>query len=194
MRRTGTSQAAITSMIQRYGEFEQRVRQQMEQRCHPACSICRHVCCRPHFCAETRESAFLTQVARRFSPRTVFDKKCGWLSPKGCTLVAGRPPVCYEFLCSDIPDAVSADSHRRWAMLALSMLVTHLGRRVFGSRHLVEATDASGLNRMHGKRFTARLNEAEAALAEVAAILDDRKTIADGPTLSRIVPPPRTEA
>jgi hypothetical protein len=74
------------------------------------------------------------------------------------------------------------------------MLITHVGRRIFGSRHLVEATDVGGLNRRHGERFTARLNEAKAALAEVVAILDDRKTIADGPTLSRIVPPPRTEA
>ena len=129
---------------------------------------------------------------RRFSPRAVFDKKCGWLSPKGCTLVAGRPPVCYEFLCGDIPDAVSADSHRRRAMLALSMLVTHVGRRVFGGRHLVEATNAGGLTRIHGERFAARLEEAEAALAEAEAILDGCRTPAAGTNLSRIVPQPRT--
>jgi len=194
MKRTDVSQAEIDWMVERYGEFEQRVQRQMEQRCRPACSVCRNVCCRPHFCAEARESAFLRRVVRRFSPQAVFDKKLGWLSPKGCTLVAGRPPVCYEFLCGDIPDAVSADSHRRWAMLALSMLVTHVGRRIFGSRHLVEATDASRLTRIHGERFAARLDEAEAALTEAEAILDGRRTIVAGPNLSRIVPPPRTEA
>ena len=190
MSRNVTNQAEIASMVERYGEFEQRVRQQMEQRCRPACSVCQNVCCRPHFCEESRQSAFLERVVRRFSPRAVFDKKCGWLSSKGCTLVAGRPPVCYEFLCGDIPDAVSADSHRRWAMLALSMLVTHVGRRVFGSRHLVEATSASDLTRIHQARFAARLEEAEAALAEAATILDGRRTLAAGPNLSRIVPPP----
>ncbi|BBO74934.1 hypothetical protein DSCW_23510 [Desulfosarcina widdelii] len=190
IRNGSTSQAEIASMVDRYGDFEQRVQRQMEQRCQPACSVCRHVCCRPHFCEESRQSAFLERVVRRFSPQAVFDKKRGWLSPKGCTLVAGRPPVCYEFLCGDIPDAVSADSHRRWAMLALSMLVTHVGRRAVGSRHLVEATGAGELTRIHRERFAARLEEAEAALAEAAAILDGRRTTAAGPTLARIVPPP----
>jgi hypothetical protein len=190
MRRDGTSEAEIDWMVERYGEFEQRVRQQMEQRCRPACSICRNVCCRPHFCEEARESAFLERIVLRFSHRAIFDKKSGWLSPKGCTLVAGRPPVCYEFLCGDIPDAVSADSHRRWAMLALSMLVTHVGRHVFGGRHLVEATGADSLTRIHRERFTARLEEAEAALAEAVTILDGRRTLAAGQNLSRIVPPP----
>jgi len=194
MKRTATSQATIDRMIERYGEFEQRVQQQMEKHCRPACSVCRNVCCRPHFCAESRQSAFLERVVHRFSPRAAFDRKSGWLSSEGCTLVAGRPPVCYEFLCGNIPDAVSADTCRRWAMLVLSMLVTHVGRRIYGSRHLVEATDASDLTRIHGERFAARMEEAASALAEAATILDGRRTVAAGPNLSRIVPLPRAEA
>ena len=184
----------ITTMIDRYGQLEQRVRTQMEQRCRASCSRCRRVCCRAHFCSETRESAFLNRVAGRFSPNAKFDPRYGWLSPAGCTLVAGRPPVCYEFLCNEIPDAVSMDIYRRHAMLALSMLITHVGRRIFGGRHLVEATRDADLSRIHLQRFMVRMDEVEAALADVVAVLDGMQP--DGAaarTLSRILPPPRTD-
>ena len=185
----------ITTMIDRYGRLEQRVRMQMERQCQATCSHCRQVCCRIHFCAETRESAFLQRVVRRFSPKAEFDPQCGWLSPAGCTLVAGRPPVCYEFLCGDIPGALSGDIHHRHGMLALSMLITHTGRRAIGGRHLVEATRDADLRRIHPQRFMARLDEAEAALEEVVAVLDGRRSYgAAARTLSRIAPPPRTDA
>jgi len=185
----------ISKLINRYGRLEQQVRIQMEQRCRASCSRCKRVCCRIHFCAETRESAFLDRVVRRFSPTAEFDPHRGWLSPAGCTLVAGRPPVCYEFLCNDIPDAVSMDLDRRHAMLALSMLITHAGRRAIGGRHLVEATRDADLSRINTRRFMARLDEAEAALADVVAVLDGRRPEgAAENTLSRIIPPPRTDA
>lgn len=79
-------------------------------------------------------------------------------------------------------------------MLAPSMPVTHMGRRIFGSRHLVQAADAGDRIRIHGERFAARLDEVQAALAEAVAILAGRKTIVAGPNLARILPPPRTEA
>ena len=185
----------ISKLIGRYGRLEQQVRIQMERCCRASCSRCRRVCCRAHFCTETRESAFLKRVAGRFPPKAEFDPKYGWLSPAGCTLVAGRPPVCYEFLCNDIPDAVSMDIHRRHAMLALSMLITHVGRRAIGGRHLVEATRDADLRRIHPQRFMARMDDAEAALADVSAVLDGMQPDrAAARTLSRILPPPRTDA
>lgn len=180
----------MDTLINRYGRLEAQVRQQMEGRCRDSCANCRRVCCRVHFCIETKESAFLDRVARRFSPHARFHRQRGWLASNGCTLVAGRPPVCYEFLCRDIPDAHSGDVERRHALLALSMLITYVGRRAIGGRHLVEATRDGDLGRIRPRRLLARLDEAEAALADAAAILDGRSVAVGTRMLSRIVPPP----
>ena len=181
----------INRLIDAYGGFEQRVRQEMERRCRVFCAACRQVCCRVHFCVETRESVFLKQVARRYSPHAGFDSVHGWLGPDGCSLVAGRPPVCYEFLCRDIPDAIHGDPHRRHAMLTLSMLVTHLGRRAVGGQHLVELTDKTALMRIAGSRFYAHLAQAEAAFEAAVGLLDGQLSDDATALLSRIVVPPR---
>ena len=178
-------------MIDTYGGFEQRVRQEMERRCRAFCSVCRQVCCRVHFCVEARESVFLKRVARRHSPHAEFDSVHGWLGPDGCRLVAGRPPVCYEFLCRDIPHAMHGDPHRRHAMLTLSMLVTHLGKRAVGGRHLVEVTDETALKRIAGSRFHAHLAQAEAAFEAALGLLDGEWSDNATALLSRIVVPPR---
>ncbi len=182
----------ITRLVERYGQFEQLVRQQTERWCRPSCSVCRCICCRSHYCIETRESVFLTLVARRFSHRSVFSLTHGWLSPTGCTLVAGRPPVCYEFLCRDVSDAVSGDPHRRSALLVSSLLITHVGKRAIGGRHVVEATHAADLNRIKPERFMTRLHEAQAAFQAAVAIMDGQRRDADVQALSRIVSPPRS--
>jgi hypothetical protein len=184
---------AIALLVDRYGRFEQRVRHHTERWCRPFCSACRQVCCQAGFCAETRESRFLMRVVRRFSGHAVFSPSNGWLSSTGCTLVAGRPPVCYEFLCRPITDAVSSDPKRRYAMRVSSMLVSHVGMRAIGGRHLVEATRAADLDRVNPERFIARLDEAEKAFCIVADILDGQPSGSGIQALSRIVTPPRND-
>ena len=183
----------ISWLVDRYGQFEQQVRQQTERWCRRYCSVCRHVCCQAHFCIETRESTFLTLVARRFSDRSVFSPTHGWLTAMGCALVAGRPPVCYEFLCCPISDAVSGDRNRHHALLALSMVITHVGKRLIGGRHLVEATHAADLKRIDPERFMTRLHESEIAFHAVVDILDGRPSNTGIQALSRIVLSPRTD-
>jgi hypothetical protein len=183
----------IDRLVERYGRLEQQVRLLTEQLCRPACSACRRVCCRIDFCLEARESIFLTRVVDRFSPDAVFDPTSGWLTRTGCALVAGRPPVCYEFLCGEIPDAVSADHRRRHAMLVLSMLLTHAGRKVACGRHLVEIVDGEGLHRIQFRRFNQRLDEAEEAFAAADAILRGGGPGAGTQTLTRIVSSPRMD-
>ncbi len=183
----------MAALIDRYGQFEQRVREQMAVRCGPTCASCRQVCCRAYYCVETCQSTFLTKVVQRFAPDARFDAAFGWLSPAGCTLVAGRPPVCYEFLCRDIPDAASLDPDRRHAMQALSMLVTHVGRRSIGGRHLVEITCESELYRIEPDRCMSRLDQAQAGLQAVVEILDGHPSAAAISMLSRITPLSRTD-
>ena len=184
----------IPTLVDRYGRFERQVREQMERRCRPQCSQCRRVCCRIHFCTESRESVFLDRVVRRFSPDASWDPLHGWLSSGGCSLVAGRPPVCYEFICRDISDALSSGPDRGHALRTLGMLLTHVGKSAVGGRHLVTATGEAQLNRIRPDRFMARLEQAQAALQAAAAMLDGRPWAAAAAALNRISPASRTDA
>jgi len=65
-----------------------------------------------------------------------------------------------------------------------------VGRRAITGRHLVEATRDDDLSRIHPQRFMARMDAAEAALAESPAILDGRPVAVGTQALCRIVPPP----
>lgn len=177
----------INRVVDRYGRFEQRVRQWTERWCRPYCSICRHVCCRSHFCIETRQSVFLARVAERFSPGSVFSHANGWLRETGCSLVAGRPLVCYEFLCRSISDAVIGDPHRYHALMVTSMVITYVGKKAIGGRHLVEATQTADLRRIKAQRFLTRLDEAETAFQLATDILDDWPPGVSAGTLDRIV-------
>jgi hypothetical protein len=133
------------------------------------------------------------RVAGRFAPRSAFSEIRGWLSATGCALVAGRPPVCYEFLCGDIWAMVADDPNRRHALQTASMVVSHVGRRVIGGRHLVEALYAADLKRIATARFRTRLNEAGEAFQAAVRILDGRSADAgDLKALTRIVSPPPT--
>lgn len=186
-------QLDIAALVDRYGLFEQRVRKQKETLCGPTCACCRRVCCRVPFCVKTCQRMFLTKVMRRFASDALFDAALGWLSHAGCTLVAGRPPVCYELLCRDIPNAASHDPDRRHAMQALSMLVIHVGRRSISGCHLVEITCESELCRMKPDRCTSRLDQAQAGLQAVMEMLDGHPSAAVISILSRITPPSRTD-
>jgi hypothetical protein len=181
----------INRLIDAYGGFEQRIRQEMERRSRVAWAVCRQVCCRALFCVETRESIFLARVAKRYLPHAGFDPVHGWLGLDSCSLVAGRPPVCYEFLCRDIPDTMHGDPLRRHATLTLSMLVTHLGKRPVGGRHLVELTNETALIRIAESRLSAHLSQAEAAFNAVGGLLDGELPDDATALLSRIIDPPR---
>ena len=181
----------INRLVLRYGQFEKRVRQWTENVCRPYCSTCRHVCCRNHFCIEVRQSAFLARVANQFSAQAVFNPTHGWLGQTGCTLVAGRPPVCYEFVCRAIVDGVDGESLRHHALLVVSMVMTFVGQKAIGGRHVVEATRPDDLNRINPKRFLNRLDQAEAAFDLAADVLDGRQVSARSDLFSCIVPAPK---
>ncbi len=177
----------IETLIECYGVLEQQVRQQMERLCGRFCSICQKVCCRSHFCEETLESVFLKHVAERFSPKSVFHPTDGWLSSNGCTLVAGRPPVCYEFSCKEISSSMCDDPDCRYALLVLSGVMTYVGKKAVGGRHLVELTRLSDLNRIRSNRFIKRLDEAQSAYFSVIDVLDGRLSSSSAYVLQKIL-------
>ena len=117
----------------------------MQQVCTPFCASCKAACCRPVYCRESLESPFLAEVYRRFAPGAHWDAALGWLTPAGCSLGAGRPPVCYEFLCRTILDA-QPSPRARSGLESLARLLTDAGRHAAGRHHLVELTDLSRIN------------------------------------------------
>ncbi len=183
----------VDRLVRCYGAFEQRVRQWTEKWCRSFCSACQHVCCRAHFCIETRQSAFLTRVVRHFSPGSVFNPSQGWLGKRGCTLVAGRPPVCYEFICRTILHGVAGDALRHHALLVASMVVTHVGKKAIGGRHVVEATRPVDLERINPDRFLRRLDQAESAFDLATDLLDGRPVQHRTDLFACIVSPPKKE-
>jgi hypothetical protein len=75
------------------------------------------------------------------------------------------------------------------------MVVSHVGRRAIGGRHLVEALYPDDLKRIATTRVMTQLDEAGEAFHAAARILDGRSADAgDLKALTRIVSPPPTVA
>ena len=180
----------LTDIVEAYGAFENQVRRWTENQCRPFCTSCRAVCCRAHFCDESRQSVFLARVIERWSSRSVYDPATGWLTRTGCGLSAGRPPVCYEFLCRGITLGLATNPLRHHALLAASMLMTHVGRRAVGHRHLVTLVRHRDLERVRPGRLLARLEEAHAAFAVIEDRFAGRVPRQAADVLERIVAAP----
>jgi hypothetical protein len=161
----------LSKIIDKYAVFEVDVRIYTERICHKHCSACRALCCKPEYCAEALTSPFLSRVRRRFAAAAVYDDGRGWLTPTGCALPVGRPPVCYQFFCATIKDA-QPTAQSRYALDILSNLVAHAGKKVCGPKHIVELEDVSQLKRINMSRFEKQLDEAYSAFDLVRAYLD----------------------
>jgi hypothetical protein len=118
------------------------------------------------YCRETTESTFLFLLLKKYSHQLYNYTQKAWLSEAGCKLSVGRPPVCYEFLCSNILDA-QRTGMQRYAMIVLSKLIPHIGKKALGSRHLIEVMDPADLKRIKYSRFQKRLSEARNAFDAV---------------------------
>lgn len=161
-----TMRAGLSRILEEYAAFETEVRRQLAKICAPHCAVCKRVCCRPEYCRETIDSPFLALLNSEISPNSQYSADRGWLTLRGCALSAGRPPVCYQFICKKIFDSLPDDTSR-YLLEVLSELVVHTGKRAFGSRHLVEIMDAGTLERVDVERFERRLAEARYALEAI---------------------------
>ena len=156
----------LIRILAEYAAFETEVRQQLAHICAPHCAVCERVCCRPEYCRETIDSPFLALLNSEISPNSQCIADRGWLTSSGCALSAGRPPVCYQFICKKIFDSLPDDTSR-YLLEVLSELVVHAGKRAFGSRHLVEIMDLGTLERVDVERFEKRLTVARYALEAI---------------------------
>jgi hypothetical protein len=152
-------------MAGRYAGLERRTQRLMNAACAPACSACAKVCCKPEMCGESLDSPFLALVRDSQKTKAAWHKQKGWLGARGCRLHAGRPPVCYEFLCQDILDD-QPDDDSRAHLKDLARLLTQAGQRALGGDHMVEIMTMERLALVKPQRMAARLDRAEARLVE----------------------------
>ncbi len=182
--------AALVRIIERYAALERAVSRHMAVICKPYCAVCREVCCGPEYCCETTVSPFLTNLIAGARPATAFSPEQGWLTSAGCALIVGRPPVCYQFSCNKIVEALP-DHHHRYHFQVLSELIPHIGKRALGSRHLVEIMDPGRLQKVKLERFEKRQRQAWHALNAIRYLSGAGRPPAAIPAdLARIVPKP----
>ncbi len=157
-----------------YATFESEVRVFSSELWFQWCSNCREVCCKSVYCRETSESSFLFLLLKKHSHQVSNGTQKDWLSEAGCKLSVGRPPVCYEFLCANILNDQQTGM-QRYAMIVLSKLVSHIGKRALGSRHLIEVMDPADLKKIKYSRFQKRLSEARNAFDVVQLFFSGHK-------------------
>ncbi|MGB9440076.1 MAG: hypothetical protein WCB15_19170 [Desulfobacterales bacterium] len=153
----------LKQVLKAYAAFEAEVGAFSSELWFQWCSNCREVCCKPVYCRETLESPFLFLLSKNHSPEVFYSTQKAWLSETGCKLSIGRPPVCYEFLCGTILEA-QQPGIERYAMIVLSKLISYIGKRALGSRHLIEVMDLDDLKKIKYSRFQKRLAEARDAI------------------------------
>jgi hypothetical protein len=180
----------LDQILEKYATFEHDVGQFTAEYCSYWCSTCKEVCCKADYCQETLDSAFLSLIRHRYPTPEAFSADQGWLTKTGCALTVGRPPVCYEFLCKRILDSRSARLDR-YALNVLSKLITHIGWRAAGRRHLVEIMDPSDLPAIKSDTIGPRLEEAREAFQVVKSILAHNPVSEDAAEcLTRVARPP----
>ena len=164
----------LEQILKDYAAFEAEVRAFSSELWFQWCSNCREVCCKAVYCRETLESPFLSLLLKKYSHQVTNYTQKAWLSEAGCKLSIGRPPVCYEFLCNTIL-GTQQTGIQRYAMIVLSKLISHIGKKALGSRHLIEVMDPADLKRIRYLRFEKRLSEVRNAFDAVQLFFRDHK-------------------
>lgn len=147
----------LRETARRYIELEARVNEAVTAACQPVCRVCADCCCAVRFCRESVESHWLRTIAT-VSGHAVgdFDEMEGWLTPQGCRLKVGRPPVCYVFFCEAI---IESETHpyRQYALKVLGRLVGFAGAKVLGGRHLITVSQFELQHRLRLDKLRTRL-------------------------------------
>ena len=86
----------------------------------------------------------------------VCDDACGWLTPAGCRLGTGRPPLCYDFICNAIHESLkSPDRHQTLRQIA--RLMSFAGERALDGRHLVTLSEKQIFEKFDFDRLVKRI-------------------------------------
>lgn len=178
-------------ILWRYAAIERETQTLIESRCHFVCTDCHSgCCCRADICEEAFDSALLKKLHGEKRSSSRFSDRYGWLTPQGCSLALGRPPVCYEFFCEEILHHLPDDTHR-YILKTLGKLVSHVGRDSSGKNYLIEIRTEEELDQVDLAPFYERVSEAKAALAHIRTFYDHGELEHDGlEQLRKIEEPP----
>ena len=116
--------------------------------CLPFCSRCINYCCKEKFCNESIDSFWLNLVWQNSGYQlSQYDADLGWLTGSGCRLDAGRPPVCYSFLCHEIlTDLFLKDPIDPF--MEIAKLIPFVGKNAIGKKHLVTLSAPEVMERL----------------------------------------------
>lgn len=185
--------SVFSQILWRYAALEREVQLLIGSRCGTLCALCTACCCRTDICEEAFDSVFLKRLHGQERRSPFFNDRYGWQTERGCGLVLGRPPVCYEFFCDELL-AVQPDDTRRYLLQLLGKLVDHVGQNALGHTHLVDLIDENDLDRLSFEPFKKKLDQAHAAL-EHARFFYDNGTFDHGAAepLRLILQPPAAD-
>jgi len=162
----------LHSAVLEYQRLETQVRLLIGEVCKSHCSHCLNRCCKKDFCVESIASPWLRLVWETSHHKIMeYDDSTGWLTDSGCRLNAGRPPVCYEFMCSQILMEISA-TDRMHTIKVLSKLVTFAGANALGKKHLVTLSSTQLLTRLNYTRLRRRLAHSQEILQNCEQVLN----------------------
>jgi len=152
-------------VLKEYSILEAEVQKTIKLLFGDMCALCTSTCCTPDICEESLDSAFLRELRSAYQKNTVFCDRYGWLTESGCALKCGRPPVCYGFFCNEIVDSLSDDE--QGIVRVLGRIVSGVGEKAAGKRHLVEIMDTADLEQLNCERIIRRIEAARLTLADV---------------------------
>ena len=163
----------LKETIARYVRLEQDISALVVQRSTVACARCPKICCRPDVGQQALESWWLREVSRQAHGRWWPDdwrtrQQCVALTDSGCMLTAGKPMICWSFVC-DLYTEVYDDL---WDAAFYSFLadllweVGQLTRRL----HLEHATEQDALT--HARTIDARVTWGRRLLDEARGLVD----------------------
>ncbi len=159
------------NMLKAYVGLEGDVREYISDLFGSTCALCTSSCCTPDICEESLDSAFLKSVRSVYEPDALFCDSYGWIAERGCVLKCGRPPVCYGFFCNEIVD--SLNNQERDVIRVLGRILSWVGEKAHGGKHLVEIMDDEDLKKLNLERILKRIKVAKMALGGVKKSLQD---------------------
>ena len=175
------------SALDGYAELESEIRTMISGLFGEVCALCTSSCCTPDICEESEYSAFLRAVRVAHGKPSAFCDRFGWLTERGCGLTVGRPPVCYGFFCNEILD--SMQERERIILRVLGRLLSWVGERAAGTRHLVEFGDDASLSEINASRLIERIGVARTALLGVkSAFNTERLSLEQQDAVRRVSP------
>jgi len=139
----------FAAAIQKYMDFERLIASSIQEICGPYCTACQGLCCEEEICRESVDSVWLRMV-RTYNGNGVreYSHSAGWLTKQGCILDTGRPPICYEFVCTRILKEFEG-SPLKTIVQDLGTLIHLAGKNIGGRKHLVTLDTEQELQRIN---------------------------------------------